>query len=154
MGALAELLQAPNNILAVEYLKAIFDQRLDLHPLTILRTGAQHDRPAEGNVRSASELRTRIGAGRERVRLSAEGGGGDQCPGKEARPRAGAAGGAGERNPLAPADAAARRFTTRCPARPRGRATVCTAPRTRSRRSTAYSRRQNPSATRSRASGA
>lgn len=32
-------------------------------PLTILRTGAQHDRPAEGNVRSASELRTRIGAG-------------------------------------------------------------------------------------------
>ena len=63
VGALAELLQAPNNILAVEYLKAIFDQRLDLHPLTILRTGAQHDRPAEGNVRSASELRTRIGAG-------------------------------------------------------------------------------------------
>ena len=63
VGALAELLQAPNNILAVEYLKAIFDQRLELHPLTILRTGAQHDRPAEGNVRSASELRTRIGAG-------------------------------------------------------------------------------------------
>ena len=63
VGALAELLQAPNNILAVEYLKAIFDQRLDLHPLTILRTGAQLDRPAEGNVRSASELRTRIGAG-------------------------------------------------------------------------------------------
>ena len=63
VGALAELLQAPNNILAVEYLKAIFDQRLGLHPLTILRTGAQHDRPAEGNVRSASELRTRIGAG-------------------------------------------------------------------------------------------
>ena len=63
VGALAELLQAPNNILAVEYLKAIFDERLDLHPLTILRTGAQHDRPAEGNVRAASELRTRIGAG-------------------------------------------------------------------------------------------
>ena len=65
VGALAELLQAPNNILAVEYLKAIFDQRLDLHPLTILRTGAQHDRPAEGNVRAASELRTRIGAGED-----------------------------------------------------------------------------------------
>ena len=63
VGALAELLQAPNNILAVEYLKAIYDQRLELHPLTVLRTGAQHDRPAEGNVRSASELRTRIGAG-------------------------------------------------------------------------------------------
>ena len=34
VGALAELLQAPNNILAVEYLKAIYDQRLELHPLT------------------------------------------------------------------------------------------------------------------------
>ena len=65
VGALAELLQAPNNILAVEYLKAIFDQRLDLHPLTILRTGAQHDRFAEGNIRSASELRMRIGAGED-----------------------------------------------------------------------------------------
>lgn len=65
VGALAELLQAPNNILAVEYLKAIYDQRLELHPLTILRTGAQHDRFAEGNIRSASELRMRIGAGED-----------------------------------------------------------------------------------------
>ena len=61
----AELLQAPNNILAVEYLKAIYDQRLELHPLTVLRTGAQHDRFAEGNIRSASELRMRIGAGED-----------------------------------------------------------------------------------------
>ena len=65
VGALAELLQAPNNILAVEYLKAIYDQRLELHPLTVLRTGAQHDRFAEGNIRSASELRMRIGAGKD-----------------------------------------------------------------------------------------
>ena len=65
VGALAELLQAPNNILAVEYLKAIYDQRLGLHPLTVLRTGAQHDRFAEGNIRSASELRMRIGAGED-----------------------------------------------------------------------------------------
>ena len=57
--------QAPNNILAVEYLKAIYDQRLELHPLTVLRTGAQHDRFAEGNIRSASELRMRIGAGED-----------------------------------------------------------------------------------------
>lgn len=34
-------------------------------PLTILRTGAQHDRFAEGNIRSASELRMRIGAGED-----------------------------------------------------------------------------------------
>ena len=65
VGALAELLPAPNNILAVEYLKAIYDQRLELHPLTVLRTGAQHDRFAEGNIRSASELRMRIGAGED-----------------------------------------------------------------------------------------
>ena len=65
VGALAELLQAPNNILAVEYLKAIYDQRLEMHPLTVLRTGAQHDRFAEGNIRSASELRMRIGAGED-----------------------------------------------------------------------------------------
>lgn len=65
VGALAELLQAPNNILAVEYLRAIYDQRLELHPLTVLRTGAQHDRFAEGNIRSASELRMRIGAGED-----------------------------------------------------------------------------------------
>ena len=65
VGALAELLQAPNNILAVEYLKAIYDQRLELHPLTVLRTGAQHDRFAEGNIRSASELRMRIGTGED-----------------------------------------------------------------------------------------
>ena len=63
VGALAELLQAPNNILAVEYLKAIYDQRLELHPLTVLRTGAQHDRFAEGEhplgVRAAHAHRRR-----------------------------------------------------------------------------------------------
>ena len=148
VGALAELLQAPNNILAVEYLKAIFDQRLDLHPLTILRTGAQHDRPAEGNVRAASELRTRIGAGED---VSAF------------LPRAAAEISAREktlgRGPVLPealesAILSRLRLTTRCPARPRGWATACTAPHTRSRRSTACSQRQNPSATRSRASGA
>ena len=71
VGALAELLQAPNNILAVEYLKAIYDQRLELHPLTVLR------------------------------------GSGDLCPGKDARPRSGSAGGARERAAVAAADAAA-----------------------------------------------
>ena len=154
VGALAELLQAPNNILAVEYLKAIFDQRLDLHPLTILRTGAQHDRPAEGNVRSASELRTRIGAGGERVRLSAESGGGDQRTGKNTWPRSGTAGCTGERAALAPAHAAAGGIQ-HAARRIRGAgATACTAPHTRRRRSTVCWRRRNPSAMRSRASGA
>ena len=65
VGALAELLEAPNNILAVEYLKTIYDQRLNLHPVTMLRTGAQHDQAGKGRFRSASELRTFLGAGRD-----------------------------------------------------------------------------------------
>lgn len=65
VGALAELLEAPNNILAVEYLKAIYDQRLNLHPVTMLRTGAQHDQAGKGHFRSASELRTFLGVGRD-----------------------------------------------------------------------------------------
>lgn len=65
VGALAELLEAPNNILAVEYLKAIYDQRLNLRPVTMLRTGAQHDQTGKGRFRSAAELRTILGAGRD-----------------------------------------------------------------------------------------
>ena len=142
VGALAELLQAPNNILAVEYLKAIFDQRLDLRPLTILRTGAQHDRPAEGNVRSASELRTRIGAG-ENVSAFL--------------PRAAAEISAREktlgRGPVLP-EVLESAILSRLRQHPRGWATACTAPHTRRRRSTVCWRRRNPSAMRSRASGA
>lgn len=64
VGALAELLEAPNNILAVEYLKAIYDLRLNLRPVTVPRTGAQHDAPGgKGRFRSAAELRTLLGAG-------------------------------------------------------------------------------------------
>lgn len=65
VGALAELLEAPNNILAVEYLKAIYDQRMNLRPVTMLRTGAQHDQAGKGRFRSAAELRTILGAGRD-----------------------------------------------------------------------------------------
>lgn len=65
VGALAELLEAPNNILAVEYLKAIYDQRLSLRPVTVLRTGVQHDQAGKGRFRSAAELRTFLGAGRD-----------------------------------------------------------------------------------------
>lgn len=62
---LAALLDTPNNILGVEYIKAIFDQRLDMGVLTFRREGAAHDGAGEGNIRSAAELRTRIGAGRD-----------------------------------------------------------------------------------------
>ena len=57
-GPAARLLEGPNNILAVEYLKAIYDLRLEIEPLAIKRVGSEHDGAGEGNSRSASELRT------------------------------------------------------------------------------------------------
>lgn len=53
LGGLADLLETPNNILAIEYLKAIFDLRLRLAPITVVRKGAGHD--SEGG--SASDIR-------------------------------------------------------------------------------------------------
>ena len=65
VGPLAKLLESPNNILAIEYLKAIYDQHLPIRPITIRREGAQHDGAGSKSIRSASELRTRIEAGQD-----------------------------------------------------------------------------------------
>ena len=62
IGDDARLIETPNNILAVEYIKAIYDLGSRIRPLTVRRTGAHHDKPAEGRVRSASELRTMTAA--------------------------------------------------------------------------------------------
>ena len=56
IGSLADHLGSPNNILAVEYLKAIYRLRLRMEPLTIKRTGAGHDE--EGG--SASDIRSML----------------------------------------------------------------------------------------------
>lgn len=56
LGDLALHLSHPNNILAVEYLKALFELRLRMEPVTIRRQGAGHDQ--EGG--SASDLRARL----------------------------------------------------------------------------------------------
>lgn len=52
-GSIAKLLESPNNTLAVEYLRAIFDLHLRLEPITIERKGAGHDEPGG----SASDVR-------------------------------------------------------------------------------------------------
>ena len=65
IGSMAELLEAPNNILAVEYLKAIYNMRLNIEPVTMRREGAMHDKPSKGAVRSASELRGMLESGRD-----------------------------------------------------------------------------------------
>ena len=63
-GPAARLLEGPNNILAIEYLKAIRTQKLEMTPLAVHRLGSAHDGPGEGNKRSASELRSLLQRGR------------------------------------------------------------------------------------------
>ncbi|MBR0041210.1 MAG: nucleotidyltransferase family protein [Oscillospiraceae bacterium] len=63
-GPAARLLEEPNNILAVEYLKAIRTMRLELTPLAVRRVGSAHDGDGEGNSRSASALRSLLRSGR------------------------------------------------------------------------------------------
>lgn len=57
VGEQAKLIEKPNNILAVEYLKAIYRQNSAMTPLTMKRCGSGHDETGEGEIRSASELR-------------------------------------------------------------------------------------------------
>ena len=63
VGELACQLETPNNILAVEYLKAIFDQSLNLTPVTVQRFGSGHDQTSDSGPRSASEIRRAIAGG-------------------------------------------------------------------------------------------
>ncbi len=63
LGELARLLEKPNNILAVEYLKTLYELRGHMEPMTVKRSGAGHDRKGDGPLRSASELRGILLAG-------------------------------------------------------------------------------------------
>jgi predicted nucleotidyltransferase len=63
MGGDPELLARPNDILAVEYLKAIWKQKLPLTPFAVRRVGAGHDAPTEDDCPSASFLRRKLRAG-------------------------------------------------------------------------------------------
>lgn len=65
IGEMALLLEKPNNILAVEYLKAMFDLRIELTPMTVKREGAGHDESGIGELRSASELRAMLCKGED-----------------------------------------------------------------------------------------
>lgn len=68
----AALLETPNNILAVEYIRAIYELGLDLGFMTVRREGAAHDAPGQGSIRSASELRNRLAAGKDNRGLMPE----------------------------------------------------------------------------------
>jgi predicted nucleotidyltransferase len=53
----------PNNILGVEYLRALAELGSDMKVITLPRIGAAHDGEGDGNVQSASSLRRRLAAG-------------------------------------------------------------------------------------------
>ena len=57
LGEVGKRLAEPNNILGVEYIKAIYDLHLDMEPLAIRRVGSEHDGEGTPGKRSASELR-------------------------------------------------------------------------------------------------
>lgn len=65
LGETAKLIEKPNNILAVEYLKAIYQTQAAMTPLTIKRSGSGHDQAGEGELRSASELRRMLRRGED-----------------------------------------------------------------------------------------
>ena len=63
IGIPTNLLSTPNNILAVEYCKAILSQNSPLKPLPILRQGSYHDLRADPENPSATSLRQLMGPG-------------------------------------------------------------------------------------------
>lgn len=63
-ATVAELLRSPNNILGIEYLKALRQTGSTIRPLTIPRIGAgYHDLEAVGDVASATGIRRRLAEG-------------------------------------------------------------------------------------------
>lgn len=65
LGELSEQIRFPNNILAVEYIKAIRTQQLDMRPMTVQRFGSGHDMSGDNGPKSASELRALLSQGRD-----------------------------------------------------------------------------------------
>lgn len=78
----AGLLEKPNNILAVEYLKALFALGADLTPMTTRRSGAMHDGVSDGSVRCAAQIRSMLEA-REAVDEYVPAGAGAVLSGRE-----------------------------------------------------------------------
>jgi predicted nucleotidyltransferase len=69
LGAKAEMLNTPNNILGVEYIKALKESQSSITPLTVRRFGAAHD---SDGAESASKLRKLLKAGKETWHLMPE----------------------------------------------------------------------------------
>ncbi len=62
----AELLRAPNNILAIEYIRAIRNLKSGIKPMTVMRSAVAHDSDAPGeNCASSSFIRSMVESGLE-----------------------------------------------------------------------------------------
>jgi len=62
----SEVLSKPNNILAIEYLKALAELKSDIRPVPLLRMGCEHDEDKpHGEFASASYIRKCIAAGED-----------------------------------------------------------------------------------------
>lgn len=57
IGEKTDILEKPNNILAIEYLKALHQTGSTMLPLTVQRIGAAHNGEAEEGIASASHIR-------------------------------------------------------------------------------------------------
>ena len=65
MGYDGSLLEKPNNILAVEYCKAILSQGSTMTPMPIKRSGSYHDTEPDSENPSATAVREQIYAGKD-----------------------------------------------------------------------------------------
>lgn len=63
LGRKLSVLRQPNNILAVEYLKAIRQNECDIRPLPVLRKGSGHDDVGTSDLPSAAFLRGEMQSG-------------------------------------------------------------------------------------------
>ena len=70
LGAPPRMLSRPNDILAIEYLKALRRQKAPMEPLAVQRQGDGHDGAPSGDTASASYLRTLLRSGRTDEALS------------------------------------------------------------------------------------
>ncbi len=65
IGEMSCQLETPNNILAVEYIKAIYNLGLDMKTVTVQRFGSGHDELSGEGYKSAAEIRRMISGGRD-----------------------------------------------------------------------------------------
>lgn len=65
LGETAKRLEKPNDILAVEYLKALYQRRSAMASLGVKRMGSGHDETGEGEIPSASQLRQMLCRGED-----------------------------------------------------------------------------------------